>query len=185
MRPSAFSERLASLQPKLSKYKERLDEVSSEIRALESALARANFNLPVSVVVHRWSEDDESAARDELHSYFDGTQWHFEERLTWQNYEGRGFRLLYQKFRQEGYLRYDGCIANSWRTGKNELLIEKPFIDTKVEIRLRLAPKLVDFLEQIDKVLISTQTIKPLTPLDRKIEVVLQRASETIDPFEL
>lgn len=147
----SLSDKLAKIQPKLSNYQTRLDEISHEIRAIESSLTQSGFGLPLVVSVDTRHEMDESATIDEIEGYVNGTEWTYEETLHWSNLDGKGFRLYYRLTKQEGYFSFFEGDASRTKSGPPEVVLEKPLIDTKLEIRLKCAPKLFDLLNQVEQ----------------------------------
>lgn len=147
----SLSDKLAKIQPKLSNYQTRLDEISHEIRAIESSLTQSGFSLPLTVEVDSRTEMDESAVIDELEGYVNGIEWTFDETLHWSNLDGKGFRLYYRFTKQEGHLSFFEGDASRTKSGQPEIVLEKPLIDTKIEIRLKCAPKLFHLLDQVEK----------------------------------
>ncbi len=147
----SLSDKLAKIQPKLSNYQSRLDEISHDIRALESSLLHSGFSVPLTVEVDSRSEMDESAVIDEIERYVNGIEWTFVETLHWSNSDSNGFRLYYRLTKQGGHFSFFEGDASRTKSGLPEIILEKPLIDTKIEIRLKCAPKLFDLLDQVEK----------------------------------
>lgn len=146
---SKLQETLAKVKPGLRAYQDRLDRLSADIRTTENELKSANFNISLRVLARSWTQLGDDAV-DDVEMGIQGTEWHYDEYLSWADVDGKGFRLYYELNEQEGYVETDGNILLArGKKGQPQLKERKPLIDCKAAKRLEMEPHLVKFLEEV------------------------------------
>jgi hypothetical protein len=148
---SQLSEIFAKNQSLFQRYIEDINQVSADIRLLESKLKDFGISFPFFLLCRHYTEVDPESVNLELGVF--GIEYHYYEYLAWKSNEKEknpSFRIFYQIFKQSGYIQSDGPILlGKEKQSDTKVLERRPLIETPVHVRIKMYPFLSAFLEKL------------------------------------
>jgi len=178
-----FDAALKRLETQANALAKVFDVSSETIRKLENTLAASKLNFPLKKNIYKEAPSlmkspeprHHDPVRNITHYYTE--VWWF---LSWESDDiSKSYRLfLISEEKEEAWVEYcDGEADGYWIKIDGRILFRKPLLETKVEMRLKVAQYIVPFMNSL------TSTLEQYREASLKGEVFLEKTKRQVgDP---
>lgn len=130
----SLAKTLNKVKPLFEGYKQQLDNLTSDIREVESFIRTSGIGEEFYTTVVYWSSHP-----DEYPNQIPLSHGAYRDNLSWEKHdESKSFRLMHRLFVEDDYQNLD-------------LVTCKPLLESSVNTRKRVFPYLNKFLEQMSE----------------------------------
>jgi hypothetical protein len=145
-----LNQAITEARPALEGFEDARNQVSSDIKRLESYLDRLGLKTPVRYSLGKsfvnYDEQESQSLEASLDFTGSASGTIREEALVWEESQGGRFRLMFEVVEWDGSIDLDVPGGPFFWDVSTEKRVTKPLIETKFDTRKRMYGRLPDFV---------------------------------------